>query len=95
MCDFIKSYFINQELDFSSVTPDQKVQLDSLADLAKSIDFDGKSPDYMSKVNKVSQLLNLYMHILNTGKQIAPKKTDSIIYNLDAPREEPSDDVPE
>jgi hypothetical protein len=42
----------------------------------------------MSKVNKVSQLLNLYMHILTTGKQIAPKKTDSIVYNHDRPREE-------
>jgi len=64
------------------------VQLDSLADLAKSINFDGKSPDYMSKVNKVSQLLNLYMHILTTGKQIKTKKTDSIVYNHERPREE-------
>ena len=54
------------------------MQLDSLADLAYSIQFEGNGPDYLSKVNKVAQLINLYMHILLTGKQIL--NNESLIF---------------
>jgi hypothetical protein len=52
--------------------------MDSLADLAQSIHFNSGSADYLSKVNKVSQLLNIYMHILTTGKHISEKNDPSV-----------------
>jgi hypothetical protein len=68
VCDFIKSYFIDQSLNIGDITRDQKLQLDSLTDLALTIQFDqssGKETN-LAKMNKLSQLINLQVHILTS-----------------------------
>lgn len=46
VCDFIKWNFVKRKLDFSNITTEQKVELESLAKLSQSIKFNSESPDF-------------------------------------------------